>query len=92
MGAESIMKFEKLKELLVLLEKPRHWIQVGAPFLILGLVLVVFYYCFCGSCRGRRGAKMMKAPGRDYRMARPLFESNPRGYFRGLRADRIHFR
>ena len=73
-------------------EKLRHWIQVGAPFLILGLVLVVFYYCCCGCCRGRRGVKMMKAPGRDYRMARPPFESNPRGYFRSLRADRIHVR
>ncbi|KAI7995093.1 hypothetical protein LOK49_LG11G01108 [Camellia lanceoleosa] len=36
--------------------------------------------CCCG-----RGVKTMKAPGRNYRMPRSTFESNPRSYFRDLR-------
>ncbi|KAK7393694.1 hypothetical protein VNO78_22257 [Psophocarpus tetragonolobus] len=32
-----------------------------------------------------KGGKTMKAPGRDYRMLRKDFETNPKGYFRNLR-------
>ncbi|KAK1273195.1 hypothetical protein QJS04_geneDACA018339 [Acorus gramineus] len=46
--------------------------------------------CFRGFCyccrRGMRMVKMMKAPGRGYMMPRSIFESDPRGYFRGLHA------
>ncbi|CAI9096423.1 OLC1v1032570C1 [Oldenlandia corymbosa var. corymbosa] len=72
-------------------EKIRHWVHLGVPILM-GLVLVYLFYrcckCCCGS-RPRRGGgynKMMKAPGRNCRMPRNVFESNPKAYFRNLRA------
>ncbi|KAK1297492.1 hypothetical protein QJS10_CPB15g01657 [Acorus calamus] len=44
-------------------------------------------FCCC-CCRRMRKVKMMKAPGRrGYVIPRSMFESDPRGYFRGLHAD-----
>ncbi|KAL7181574.1 hypothetical protein ACSBR1_040465 [Camellia fascicularis] len=68
----------------------RHWLHVATPFLIASAVLLIMCLC-CRCCccccsRGRgRGVRMMKAPGRNYRMPRSTFESNPRAYFRDLR-------
>ncbi|KAJ4959908.1 hypothetical protein NE237_019818 [Protea cynaroides] len=53
------------------------WIVVA-----LAVVLVVRKFC---SCCCQRGFKMMKAPGRNLRIPRGHFESNPGGYFRNLR-------
>ncbi|KAM7484456.1 hypothetical protein LguiA_000465 [Lonicera macranthoides] len=68
-----------------------HWFQLSTPFLIAGLLLIIFVGC-CRICCCRRGGgrpmKMMKAPGRGgYRMPRDSFENNPRSYFRSLRSD-----
>lgn len=72
-------------------DKIRHWLHVATPYLIVAVIVVTVFFlcrccCPCCCCGGRRSSiKMMKAPGRDYRMPRHKFESNPRGYFRDLR-------
>lgn len=66
-------------------EKLHHWIHVAAPFLIAGLVLVLCICC-CRCCCCGRSVKMMKAPGRNFRMPRHVFEGNPRSYFQNLRS------
>ncbi|KAL2457795.1 Uncharacterized protein Adt_46231 [Abeliophyllum distichum] len=71
-------------------DKIHHWIHVATPFLIAAAALIVFICfcrCCCGCCKGGRGGrvKMMKAPGRNYRMPRNVFESDPKGYFHNLR-------
>ncbi|KAL9149115.1 hypothetical protein ABFS82_12G089700 [Erythranthe guttata] len=79
-------------------DKITHWFHLAQPYLAAAVVLTVvvcFCRCCCNCCcrRGRGGGggggmvKMMKAPGRNVRMARGVFESNPRGYFRTLRAN-----
>ncbi|KAK4430109.1 hypothetical protein Salat_1311600 [Sesamum alatum] len=72
-------------------DKIHHWLHVALPYLIATVVLaVVVWFCRCcrGCCLGRRGGRvrMMKAPGREYRMGRDVFESDPKGYFYNLRA------
>ncbi|KAJ8574352.1 hypothetical protein K7X08_026157 [Anisodus acutangulus] len=70
-------------------DKINHWYHVALPFLITTLVFVVVSYCcYCCCCRRRGGGRirMMKAPGRNCRMPRSTFESNPRSYFRNLRS------
>lgn len=70
-----------------------HWFHLCIPFLIGGLVLVTCFYCWDCCCYHRGGGgravpvKMMKAPGRGYRMARHIFESNPQSYFRNLQSN-----
>lgn len=76
------------------------WIkETGLPWLIrnryqvLGGILIVcllFWFlkrCCCCCCSERRVRyyRMMKTPGRDYRMRRDDFESDPRSYFQDLR-------
>ncbi|KAL5993800.1 hypothetical protein ACLOJK_038157 [Asimina triloba] len=62
-----------------------HWIHVAAPWLV-GLLLLWTIYSCCGCCgNSKKTTKMMKAPGRSYRMPRHVFESNPRSHFRDLR-------
>ncbi|KAH7840248.1 hypothetical protein Vadar_014691 [Vaccinium darrowii] len=90
---------EKLKEWLKKLDEVfppetrgedlKHWLIVAAPFIIAAVVLIACLWCCCRCCcrgggRGR-AVRMMKAPGRDYRMPRHVFEENPRSYFRNLR-------
>lgn len=74
-------------------EKIRHWIHLATPYMILGVVLLLVVCCCRCCCCRRRGSggmvKMMKAPGRNYRMPRHTFESDPRSYFRGLRGKSI---
>ncbi|KAK3039793.1 hypothetical protein RJ639_027106 [Escallonia herrerae] len=69
----------------------RPWPHVGAPFLIAAVVLITCIWCckcLRRCCCGRGiGVKMMKAPGRNLRMPRHVFESNPRSYFSNLRAN-----
>lgn len=71
-------------------EKVHHWLAVALPFMIAGAVLITLccccYKCCCSSCRGRGRVRTMKAPGRNCRMPRSAFESNPRSYFQNLRA------
>ncbi|KAL1551160.1 hypothetical protein AAHA92_19038 [Salvia divinorum] len=69
-----------------------HWFRVALPWIIAAVALtVLFYFCRC-CCRcccggGGRRVRMMKAPGRNCTMPRNDFESNPRRYFRNLRAS-----
>lgn len=65
--------------------KINHWFHVALPFLIVTIFFAVISYCCCRG-RGRGRGRMMKAPGRNCRMQRSTFESNPRGYFRNLRS------
>ncbi|KAK4410424.1 hypothetical protein Sango_0115400 [Sesamum angolense] len=72
-------------------DKIHHCLHVALPYLIAAVVLAVvvcFCRCCCGCCQGRSGGRvrMMKAPGRDCRMPRHVFESDPKGYFNNLRA------
>ncbi|KAF9624436.1 hypothetical protein IFM89_011444 [Coptis chinensis] len=46
--------------------------------------LIVVFILWKYRCRSHRN-KIMKAPGRDYKMQRGDFEKDPRSYFRGLR-------
>ncbi|KAL3631260.1 hypothetical protein CASFOL_024244 [Castilleja foliolosa] len=57
---------------------------VGKPYIIAAVVLVVVVRFFGGGGKG----KMMKAPGRNYKMPRRDFASNPKGYFKDLRGGR----
>ncbi|KAH7839786.1 hypothetical protein Vadar_008894 [Vaccinium darrowii] len=93
MGAEEWFNYvvEKLKEWLKKSDEVfpletrgedlKHWLIV--------VVLIACLWCCCRCCcrGGGRGrpVRMMKAPGRDYRMPRHVFEENPRSYFRNLR-------
>ena len=64
-----------------------HWVHVATPFLITGLVILVLICCVkCCCCGGGRAVRMMKAPGRNIRMPRNVFERNPAGYFQNLRS------
>ncbi|CAN6176125.1 unnamed protein product [Urochloa humidicola] len=82
-------------------ETLRQWLHVALtvalPAALGALVLFYlarcFWRCCCGCCcaRGARGGagRLMVAPGRGgARMPRGVFESNPRGYFRDLRAQK----
>ncbi|CAK9142454.1 unnamed protein product [Ilex paraguariensis] len=64
-----------------------HWLQVNyKPFVITGLVLLVtLWICTKCCCQRNKAVKTMKAPGRNHRMSRSSFESDPKSYFRGLR-------
>lgn len=65
----------------------REMLQRNAPYFVMGLILVFSLWfccrCFRYCCR-MKTVKMMKAPGRNFRMPRPNFEANPRSYFRNL--------
>ena len=54
---------------------------VGAGALL--FIAVVLFSCLRSSTSS--GRKTMKAPGRDYRIFRADFESDPGSYFRNLR-------
>ncbi|KAG8366485.1 hypothetical protein BUALT_Bualt17G0084900 [Buddleja alternifolia] len=60
-----------------------HWFLVVWPYLIAAVVVWFIYRCCCGG--GGGNGKMMKAPGRNYRMPRNAFESDPKAYFSDLR-------
>ncbi|KAK1305879.1 hypothetical protein QJS10_CPA10g01774 [Acorus calamus] len=65
---------------------PILWICVCICFSSLWRCIFGCFRGFC--CSGMRKVKMMKAPGRwGHMMPRSRFESDPRGYFRGLRGD-----
>ncbi|KAL3621561.1 hypothetical protein CASFOL_036473 [Castilleja foliolosa] len=66
--------------------KISHWIHVASPYLITAAVLTALVCCCHCCCCGGRRARTMKAPGRNRRMRRDVFESDPKGYFRNLRA------
>jgi len=70
-------------------EDLKHWLIVATLFIIAAVVLIAClcccYRCCCRRGGGGRAVRMMKAPGRDYRMPRHVFEGNPRSYFRNLR-------
>nr|CAB3458561.1 unnamed protein product [Digitaria exilis] len=77
-------------------ETLRQWLHVAVtvvlPAALGALVLLCVarccWRCCCGRARGG-GRRMMAAPGRGgARMPRGVFESNPRGYFRDLRAQK----
>ncbi|KAL8527604.1 hypothetical protein ACS0TY_005458 [Phlomoides rotata] len=59
-------------------------IHKAKPYAIAAIVLVVAVKFFSG--RGGGAAKMMKAPGRNYKIKRSDFQSNPKKYFGDLRA------
>lgn len=88
-GGEAVAWFDKVVPPETRGDKINHWFHVALPFLIAAVVLTVVI-CFCRCCykcccRGRR-VRTMKAPGRNCRMPRGVFESDPKGYFRNLRA------
>lgn len=68
-------------------ERILHWIHVSAPYVLPGLFLIVLFWL----CSRGKGAKMMKAPGRNFRMPRTVFEADPKGYFRSLHAGKLKF-
>ncbi|KAL3511017.1 hypothetical protein ACH5RR_030418 [Cinchona calisaya] len=57
---------------------------------IISLALFWCKRCILCCCK-IKAAKMMKAPGRDFRMPRHVFETNPKGYFRDLRATKFNY-
>lgn len=75
-------------------ERLQHWLRVGAPFVVAGLVILVLYWCFnrcIRCCCGVKAVKMMKAPGANFRIPRHVFEASPKGYFRALHAGKVKF-
>lgn len=92
-GAEALAWFDNIFPPETRGDKISHWFHVALPFLIAAVVLTVVV-CFCRCCyrcccRGGGGGgrmRTMKAPGRNVRMSRNVFESDPRGYFENLRA------
>ena len=78
-------------------ETLREWLHVAVtvalPAALGAFVLLCIarccWRCCCSCCRARGGRRLMVAPGRrGARMPRGVFESNPRGYFRDLRAGK----
>ena len=75
-------------------EALRQWLHfavtVALPAALGALALLcVARCCWCCCCRARGGRRLMVAPGRGgARMPRGVFESNPRIYFRDLRAGK----
>lgn len=74
-------------------ETVSRWFHAALPWII-GAVVLTVVFCFCRCCcrcccggGGGGGGRMMKAPGRNCTMPRSVFEGNPRGYFRDLRAS-----
>ncbi|KAG8366483.1 hypothetical protein BUALT_Bualt17G0084700 [Buddleja alternifolia] len=65
-------------------KKINHWFLVVWPYLIAAVVVWFIYRWCCGGGGGGKG-KLMKAPGRNYRMPRIAFESDPKAYFSNLR-------
>ncbi|CAI9756146.1 unnamed protein product [Fraxinus pennsylvanica] len=73
-------------------DKIHHWLRVAIPFIIMAVAPIVFiwifrYCCLCRMGLGLGRVKMMKAPGRNFRMPRSVFESDPKRYFWNLRAN-----
>ncbi|EHA8591236.1 hypothetical protein COCNU_scaffold038379G000010 [Cocos nucifera] len=57
--------------------------------IIIAIALALLFLCGRRGGGGRAAGKIMKAPGSGgRRMPRASFESNPRGYFRSLRAGK----
>ncbi|CAM0906667.1 unnamed protein product [Alopecurus aequalis] len=72
-------------------ETLQQWLRVGVTMVLPALVLLCLARCCwrCCCARGRRGGRMMVAPGRrGARMPRGAFEANPRSYFQDLRANK----
>ncbi|KAK3127643.1 hypothetical protein QOZ80_7AG0576270 [Eleusine coracana subsp. coracana] len=74
-------------------ETLRRWLYVGVTVVLpAALVLFCLARCCCRCCCAARAARrrgMMAAPGRGgARMRRGVFEDDPRGYFRDLRAHK----
>ncbi|XP_055815266.1 uncharacterized protein LOC129885077 [Solanum dulcamara] len=69
-------------------DKINHRFHAALPFLIAAMVLAIIstYCCYCCCFRGGGRGLMMKAPGRNCRMPRSTFESDPTSYFRNLRS------
>ncbi|PIA63238.1 hypothetical protein AQUCO_00200925v1 [Aquilegia coerulea] len=55
------------------------------PYLFGLIVLLVLFNCSSSSAGSCNSKKMMKAPGRNYRMPRDDFERSPRSYFQSER-------
>ncbi|CAI9096422.1 OLC1v1032569C1 [Oldenlandia corymbosa var. corymbosa] len=68
-------------------ERIRYWILVGGPYAAVAVLLIMVLIVF-GNCSSKKGEKMMKAPGREFRMPRRDFEANPKGYFHGIRGNK----
>ncbi|CAI9756148.1 unnamed protein product [Fraxinus pennsylvanica] len=93
-GGEVVDWFDKVFPPETRGDKIHHWLHVATSFLIMAvasiLFICIFRYC-CRCCMGRGFGrvcvKMMKAPGRNFRMPRSVFESDPKGYFCNLRAN-----
>ncbi|CAA0825562.1 Unknown protein [Striga hermonthica] len=83
-GGEAMAWFDEVFPPETRVEKICQWIQVAKPYLIAAVVLWLVFRLFSGG----GGGKTMKAPGRNYRMRRSTFESNPKGYFSDLRGGR----
>lgn len=72
----------------------REKLQLHALYFVMGLILLVslWFCCRCFRYCGRmRAVKMMKAPGRNFRMPRANFKANPRSYFRNLHSVKPKF-
>ncbi|KAL6560188.1 hypothetical protein OROHE_006195 [Orobanche hederae] len=88
-GGEVLAWFDKVFPQETRSDKIHHRIHVVVPYLIVAVVLMVFVcfcrYC-CSCCCGCSGGrvKMMKAPKRNCRMHRDMFESDPKGYLGNL--------
>uniref|UniRef100_A0A7N0UJX2 Uncharacterized protein n=1 Tax=Kalanchoe fedtschenkoi TaxID=63787 RepID=A0A7N0UJX2_KALFE len=61
------------------------WLRASMPWLMVVLMIVSIVLVLRFFCRKKRPVKMMKAPGRNHRMPRRDFASNPKKYFRELR-------
>lgn len=69
-------------------EKLHQWLAMALPFLITGVAVFTLLWCCYKCCCGGGGrVRMMKAPGRNCRMPRHVFEANPKSYFSNLRSN-----
>nr|GMD18341.1 SAM and SH3 domain-containing protein [Ipomoea batatas] len=76
------------------------WVVRGYNYYYFVFFLLLFLggcYCCCCGCaavrggrrRGKGAGKTMKAPGGSGRMARAVFEKNPKSYFKNLRQKQV---
>ncbi|KAL6573540.1 hypothetical protein OROHE_001999 [Orobanche hederae] len=93
LGEGALAWFDRIFPLETRGDKISHWNHVALPYLIAAVVLttvVCCCSCCCGYYRGRvrggRKLKRMNASGRNYRTRGDMFERDPRGYLRNVRA------
>nr|GMD16864.1 SAM and SH3 domain-containing protein [Ipomoea batatas] len=97
MGSETMAKQVqvKVKEMIAdilidnVVEKFQDWVRGYKHYYYFVFFILLFLGGCCYCCCGKGAGKTMKAPGGSGRMARAVFEKNPKSYFKNLRQRQV---